>query len=103
MRPFIHVRDASAAILHVLARPGTPGSVLNTVTTNRRLGEVAGLIRSLLPAARIRHTEHNFLSRIGFEVLPDRLQALGFEPKFDPEQGILELLARLKGLQHDRR
>jgi len=98
MRPFIHVRDASEAILHVLDRGGTPGRVLNAVTTNRRLRDVAGIIQSYLPGARIRHAEQDFLSKIGFEVLPGRLEALGFQPDVDLGQGILELLGRLQGL-----
>ena len=102
MRPFIHVGDASAAIMRVIDDPGTPGRVLNAVTTNRRLREVAELIRTFLPGSRIRHAEQDFLSKIGFEVLPDRLEALGFVPAFDLEQGILELLGRLGGLGRNR-
>ncbi|NNF04339.1 MAG: SDR family oxidoreductase [Rhodothermales bacterium] len=102
MRPFIHVRDAANAVMHVLHNPDSPGRVLNAVTINCRLSDVAARIAKFLPDARIRHAEQDFLSRVGFEVLPGRLEALGFRPSYDLEQGILELLGRFEGLSRRR-
>ncbi|MBN1487098.1 MAG: NAD(P)-dependent oxidoreductase [Anaerolineae bacterium] len=98
-RPSIHIRDASASIRFCMANFSTEGEILNAVTQNPSINEIAYAIRALSPHSRLRYTDQDILTELSFTVDAAKLQKLGFKPQYTLEDGIKEMLARWQGFQ----
>ncbi|MBN1963186.1 MAG: NAD-dependent epimerase/dehydratase family protein, partial [Anaerolineae bacterium] len=99
VRPLIHVQDASAALRLALVAPGAEGQILNAVTMNHSVNELAAAMQRLVPGAEVRYTDQDVLNRISFAVDGSRLRALGFASEYDLEAGLREMLARWRGIR----
>jgi UDP-glucose 4-epimerase len=99
VRPLIHIRDAVAALRLCLADARTEGQVINAVTMNPTVLEIAHTLQKLAPGATIRYTDQDILTELSFEVNSDKLFGLGFVPQFTLEQGLAEMLAHWRGFQ----
>ncbi len=99
VRPFIHVRDAVSALLLCLAHPRAAGEIINAVTMNLSVNEIAHTVQTIVPSASIRYTDQHVLTEISFEVESRRLQDLGFQSQFTLQKGLQEMLSRWQGFQ----
>ena len=99
IRPLIHIRDASAALCLALADSRTIGAIINAVTLNPTVNEIAQTLQILAPGASIRYTDQDILTELSFEIDSSKLLSLGFQPQFTLEQGLREMLAHWRGFQ----
>jgi UDP-glucose 4-epimerase len=99
VRPLIHIRDASSVLRFCLAEPATEGEVINAVTMNPSVNEIAHTLQGLAPQAPIHYTDQDMLTEVSYAVDATKLQALGFRPRFDLAHGLREMLARWQGFQ----
>jgi UDP-glucose 4-epimerase len=99
IRPLIHIRDASAVLRFCLSDPATEGEIINAVTSNPAVNEIAHTLQALAPQVRIHYTDQDMLTEISFEVDATKLHTLGFRPRFDLAHGLREMLARWQGFQ----
>jgi UDP-glucose 4-epimerase len=99
VRPLIHICDASAVLRLCLVNARTEGQIINAVTMNPTVLEIAHTLQKLTPGATIRYTDQDILTELSFEVNSDKLFGLGFEPQLTLEQGLAEMLARWQGFQ----
>ncbi len=99
VRPLIHIRDASAALRLCLADSRTEGQVINAVTLNPTVLEIAHTLQELSPDATIRYTDQDVMTELSFEINSDKLLDLGFTPQFTLAQGLAEMLAHWRGFQ----
>jgi UDP-glucose 4-epimerase len=99
VRPLIHVEDASAVLRMYLTEKKTKGEIINAVTLNPTANEIAQTLQKLVPEATIRYTDQDILTEIGFEIDSTKLREMGFQPKFDLEAGLKEMLTRWQGFQ----
>lgn len=97
IRPLIHVRDASAVIRLCLTDASTEEEVINAVTLNPSINQIARALQAIAPDATARYTDQDILTEISFEVNSSKLTELGFQPQFSLEQGLEEMLARWRG------
>lgn len=93
-RPFIHVRDAADAILHVMNAPLglVSGQIFNVGSPdlNYTLAQVADKIREEFPATRVEHVENT--DRRNYRVSFNKIRSqLGFDCGRTLEDGIREL------------
>jgi nucleoside-diphosphate-sugar epimerase len=93
-RPFIHVRDAAAAVVHVMNAPLglVSGQVFNVGSPdlNYTLTEVADKIRREFPDTRVEHVENN--DRRNYRVSFSKIRSqLNFDCAISLEDGIREL------------
>lgn len=99
VRPLIHVRDASTALRLALADSRTEGEIINAVTMNPTVNEIAQTLQTLAPGASVRYTDQDILTEVSFEIDSSKLMGLGFQPQFNLEQGLGEMLAHWCGFQ----
>ena len=99
IRPLIHVRDASAILRLCLADPQTTGETINCVTVNPSINRIARAVQALAPDIPIRYTDQDILTEISFQVEAAKLAGMGFQPQFNLEQGLEEMLRRWRGFQ----
>jgi UDP-glucose 4-epimerase len=99
VRPLIHIRDASAALCLCLADSRTEGQVINAVTLNPTVLEIAHTLQELSPGATLRYTDQDVMTELSFEINSDKLFGLGFTPQFTLAQGLAEMLAHWRGFQ----
>jgi UDP-glucose 4-epimerase len=98
VRPLIHVRDASAVLRLCLSGEGPDSIVLNAVSTNPSINNIADAVDAVMPDVEKRYTEQDVLTDVSFEVESERLLSSEFQFGYDLEYGLLEMLARWKGL-----
>ena len=99
-RPFVHVEDVARAIVMTLQAP--VGLVANETFNvgsndqNHTLGEVAGLIQSQVPEAKI-VSDANCPDKRNYCVSFQKIHArLGFEPTWTLERGIAQVIASVR-------
>ncbi len=98
-RPFVHARDASAALCFCLRQPEkTEGRVLNVVGDNASVLELVQVVRKLRPQVQVDHQEQDSITRLSFEVDATALSELGCPPQVTLEAGLSELLDRFSYL-----
>lgn len=99
IRPLIHVHDASAVLRLCLANPNTAGEIINAVTMNPTVNQMAQTLQTLVPEASVKYTDQHILTDVSFKVDASKLMGMGFEPQFDLKRGLKEMLARWRGFQ----
>ncbi len=99
IRPLIHIRDVSAALGFCLTHTSTKNQILNVVTSNPTINEIAHTLQTLVPTACVRYTDQDMLTEISFEVDATKLLSLGFQPRFNLRQGLETMLSRWQGYQ----
>jgi UDP-glucose 4-epimerase len=99
VRPFIHVRDASAALRLCMTEPACSGQILNAAAMNQSVIDIAHTLQALVPTADLVFTDQDVLNRMSFQIDASRLEALGFAPRYDLGRGLEEMLARWHGFQ----
>ena len=98
VRPFIHLKDASAAVLFCLGQQGTEGVALNATPENISVMELVDAVRQSRPMVRVRHTDQDVLTHQSFVVDGSALEGLGWRALHTYRDGLAELLAHFKGL-----
>ena len=95
MRPFVHVRDASAAIRFCLGYPSeTTAEIFNVVGENASILDLVEAVRATKPAVRVRYTEQDVLTHFSFAVDGGKLERLGWRPQYTLEAGMAEVITR---------
>jgi len=99
VRPLIHIQDASTVLRMCLDEAKTEGEIINAVVMNPTANQIAQILQSLVPGSSIRYTDQDILTEISFEVDSSKLLGMGFQPRFNLEQGLREILTRWRGFQ----
>ncbi len=99
VRPLIHIRDSSAALRLCLAKVNITGEIINAVTLNPTVNDIVRTLQTIVPTATVRYTDQELLTDISFAVDSTKLLNLGFQPCYDLEHGLREMLARWRGFQ----
>ncbi len=99
IRPLIYVHDASEVLKLCLLDERTEGEIINAVTMNPTVNEIAHTLQELVPEAEIRYTDQGFLTEISFEIDSTKLMNLGFKPQLGLKRGLEEMLAHWQGFR----
>lgn len=99
LRPLVHVADASLAMRLCLLEARAAGQIINAVTMNPSINQVAQTLQGLAPGATIRYTDQDILTELSFEVDSTKLMELDFQPQFTLEAGLKQMLARWQGFR----
>ncbi len=98
IRPILHVRDASSALLWALEADVATDGLFNVVAENVSVSEVVAVLRDLRPQVKLRHSGQDALTRISTSVSSDRLLAAGWRPGVGLADGLREILNRFSGI-----
>lgn len=97
-RTFVHVRDASAAIMHILDKLKAKNEKIqahfNIVASQHSIVELVEVIKQIRPAVQIRYTEQDIRTHYSFESTSSQVHLLGWTPQISLETGVEELLSR---------
>lgn len=94
-RPFVHVKDASAAFLFALGDERTQDSALNVVGENATVNDVLRYVEQWFPNLKVEREETGRrLNQLSYEVDGSRIRELGWQPTVNVESGVEEF-ARL--------
>jgi len=97
-RPFVHVRDASAAVCWALSHPDqAAGKTLNVLERNASVLDLVTAVRATDPDVETRRTEQDIRTHLSFELDGSVLQSLGWAPSQHLSDGLGELLDHLQG------
>jgi UDP-glucose 4-epimerase len=99
IRPLIHIRDASAVLRLGLTDPRAEGEIINAVTINPTVNQIAQTLQTITPGASIRYTDQDILTELSFEIDTTKLLSWGFQPQFNLEQGLREMLGHWQGFR----
>lgn len=97
-RPFIHVRDASRALCWALSNRGpTGGRTLNVMEQNASVMDLVAAVRHARPAVDTHRTEQDVRTHLSFELDDQEIRSLGWRPSQSLNDGLGELMRRLRG------
>ena len=99
IRPLIHIRDASAVLRLGLTDSRAEGEIINAVTINPTVNQIAQTLQTITPGASIRYTDQDILTELSFEIDTTKLLSWGFQPQFNLEQGLREMLGHWQGFR----
>ena len=103
-RPFLHVWDASAAVMHALTLPSPldENSVFNVVGENVTVTELVSALQRIRPDVQVRYTEQDIRTHYSFDVSGTRFATQGWEAKVTLDIGLAEVMAHFVGLHAPR-
>ncbi|MBD3422608.1 MAG: NAD-dependent epimerase/dehydratase family protein [Chitinivibrionales bacterium] len=99
VRPFIHINDASDAIMLVMSNLTEETDIYNVATMNVSVNEITEAIKAIVPDVGVHYTDQDMLTEVSFEVLAQNISELGFEPKYKLEGGLREIMAHWRGFK----
>lgn len=89
-RPLLHVRDVAHAIEYCLKHDIS--GLYNLSECNLKISELAEIIRSHVPNAKVEYTDIKFEDLRNYRVKNDRIFATGWRPKENIHNGITEMI-----------
>jgi UDP-glucose 4-epimerase len=99
IRPFIHVRDSSAAVQFCIANlDRMKAQIFNVVGTNASVLDLVRAVQSFLPEIGVHYTEQDVLTHLSIRVKNDALIGMGWKPGYTLEGGLEELVSAFSGL-----
>ena len=93
-RPYLHIRDATRALIHAINTKGT----FNVVSQNTKLMEVVNTIKSMIPNSKVVFTQKENLNQLSYELSSEKFKKTGFKFNYTIQDGVVELMEKFKGL-----
>jgi len=101
-RPYLHVADASEAIIFALSRAGMKGEIYNVVGENASIDRITGVIKQEVPDVRVLVSPSPNLNQVSYELDESKIEEIGFRPHRSLEEGVREIVDRFRGLLRSR-
>lgn len=103
IRPFLHVRDASSALLHVLQTPSHDDERLfNVASDNVSILDLVDTIKTVHPQVGVRYSEQDIRTHYSFAMRTEAFRNFGWQPSVALESGLDEIITRFSGLTQSR-
>ncbi len=94
-RPYLDLRDAVAAVAHIVERRLFDGRVYNVLTANHTVHDVVEAIRATVPDVMVELVDARIMNQLSYDVCDARIRSAGFTPSGDLTTGVGETLRRL--------
>ena len=99
LRPFIHVADGSSALRFCITHPSVTNSrILNAVSENVAVVDIAELIQEIDPEVRLRYTDQDVLTHVSFSADSTLLNNAGWSPTISISLGLSQMLGHFSGI-----
>ncbi len=96
-RPYIHVKDASKALIFISKKNVT--GIFNTASENIMLEDVVKSVLKQIPDAVVREVDKENLNQLSYMLNSSKLTNLGFVFQHDLEEGVKEIVKELKNFR----
>lgn len=93
-RPFLHVKDASNAIIFCIQREDLKNDVFNVVGCNASVNEIVQCIQKRCPGVKTANVNREILNQISYVVDSTKIQQVGFTAEHTIEEEIEDLMTR---------
>jgi UDP-glucose 4-epimerase len=95
-RPYLDLRDAVRAIVHVLERDVFDGRIYNVLTLNATVRDLIEAIAALLPDIKVSFVDSPIMNQLSYEVSAQRFIDRGFTFTGDLQGGVSDTIALLR-------
>ena len=95
-RPFLHVRDASRALLFCMEKKDLKNDVFNVVGCNASVNEIVHCIQKKCPQVKTVNVDREILNQISYVVDSTKIQQKGFTAETTINKEIDEFMARFE-------
>ena len=95
-RPYLDLRDAVRAIVHVIEHDLFDGRIYNVLTLNATVRDLIAAIGKLLPDLKLTFVDSPIMNQLSYEVSAQRFIDRGFAFTGDLQRGIGDTVALLK-------
>jgi len=97
-RPYLHIDDASNAIIHIIQNNIFDGEIFNILTSNSAVQEIIDVIKERIPTLSIELTDNQIMNQLSYNVSNERFKKTGFVYHGSLKSGIEETLELLSGI-----
>lgn len=95
-RPYLHVRDATQALIH--SSDNNIQGIFNVVSENAKLMEVVEIIKSLILNSSVIFTQKENLNQLSYTLSSSKFKKTGFEFKYTIKDGVKEISEKFNAL-----
>ena len=99
-RPYLHIDDASHAIIHIIQNNLFHGDIFNVLTSNSTVKEIIDIIKERIPTLSIELTENQIMNQLSYTVSNEQFKKTGFVYHGSLKSGIEETLELLRGISN---
>ena len=96
-RPYIHVKDASRALVFMSKK--NINGIFNAASENIILEEVVNVITRLVPDVVVNEVSKENLNQLSYMIDSSKIKGLGFEFKYDLQGGVKEMIDKFNGFR----
>jgi len=98
-RPYLDLRDAVSAMMHVIDNDLFNGEVYNVATTNVTVSEIVAGIKKYVPDTGVKYVDSPIMNQLSYEVSGDKFKATGFSFKGNLRVGVKKTIDMLKNMR----
>ncbi|MFZ2491596.1 MAG: NAD-dependent epimerase/dehydratase family protein [Thermoanaerobaculia bacterium] len=95
-RPYLDLRDAVAAITHIVRRDLFDNRVYNVLTLNATVREIVDAIRTHAADLEVSLVESRIMNQLSYTVRDARFRSTGFQPSGSLQEGVASTFAILR-------
>jgi nucleoside-diphosphate-sugar epimerase len=96
-RPFLHVSDATGALMFLQSRRESKGQIYNVAGENASTEEVVDIIKHMIPSTRVTYVKRPYDAPLSYEYNTSKIYNLGFQTHHNLREGITELVDLFSG------
>jgi UDP-glucose 4-epimerase len=97
-RPYLHVADATRALVFALNRSDMSGEIYNVVGENSSIDKITDVIRKEVPDIQILVSPSPNLNQVSYELDGSKISKIGFDALLDLNHGVKEIVDKFRAL-----
>jgi len=101
-RPYLHVADATDALIFALGRPDMKGQTYNVIGENASVNRIIEVIKGEVPDVHVTVTPSPSLNQLSYELDGSKIEGLGFRARKGLEDGVREIVGKFHTLLSGR-
>jgi UDP-glucose 4-epimerase len=99
-RPYLHLDDGIAALIHIISNDLFRGELFNVLTVNATVNEIVTIISEVVEKVTIHYVDQEIMNQLSYTVSSQKFRDTGFAFKGDLGAGIRETLELLKNARN---
>jgi len=101
-RPYLHVADATDALIFALGRSDIKAQTYNVIGENASMNRIIDVIKKEVPNVQVTVTPSPSLNQLSYELDGSKIERLGFRPRKSLEDGVREIVEKFHALLGSR-
>jgi len=101
-RPYLHVADATDALIFALGRSDIKAQTYNVIGENASMNRIIDVIKKEVPNVQVTVTPSPSLNQLSYELDGSKIERLGFRPRKSLEDGVREVVEKFHALLGSR-